>query len=490
MYLINLLSKYSSNRKSGLILLLLTAVCIPVSLPAEDPVSLRVGIYQNEPKIFLNEAGEPAGIYVELLNEIARKEGWHLDYVHGSWAECLERLKGGEIDILPDMAFSLERAREYSFNAIPVLESWSQVYALPNQHINRLFDLENKRVTLLKGSVQEKEFQELMTGFGLHYTHIALATFEEAFDWVKKDLADVVIANNFFGESHYAQFDLEKTPVILSPASLHFGLYPMLDSSILPTLDAYLSLWKTSPHSVYYQSISTWLMPSPPSIRQHNHHPFLLIIALLASVLAITLVMLLRSYRQRRDSQLTSRQQLQEEVSKFRGYIEHAPVGVFVVNEQGRFVEVNLKACESTGYDAAELLQKEITELLSEESRVEGIKHFQRVVTEGKARGIYVFKTKHLGKRYFSVNAVRITNKRFLGFVSDVSDRIILDEERQQHKEQLRLEVEEKTRELTLRIAELEQFQEATIERELRMEELRKENERLSAENERLRQEG
>ncbi len=472
------------------ILLLLCLSGLVVHLPAEDSISLRVGIYQNNPKIYADEKDEAAGIYVELLNEIARQEGWHIEYVHGSWLNCIQWLEEGKIDLLPDVAFTLERAAAYRFNTIPVLESWSQVYARPPLHIGRLFDLENKRVTLLKGSVQEIEFQNLMSGFGLPYTHIALTTFEEAFNWVQKDLADAVIANYYFGEAHYAAYGLVRTPVIIHPTSLYFALHPDLNPCILQTLDNYLEEWKASPHSLYYETLKSYLNPVPDSSQDHNHLIFFLIIAGLGAVLAIALILLVKSRRQRKASESEARDERMKEAEKFRNYIEHAPVGVFVVNEQGRFIEVNREACRSTGYAEAELLQKDMIELLTDEARMEGIRHFQRVVAEGKASGIFGLITKHSGKRFFSVEAVRISGERFLGFVTDVSETILRDEEKQHRREILKQEVEEKTKELSQRIAELEQFQEATIERELRMEELRQENERWRKEVEKLKQQG
>jgi hypothetical protein len=68
--------------------------------------------------------------------------------------------------------------------------------------------------------------------------------------------------------------------------------------------------------------------------------------------------------------------------------------------------------------------------------------------------------------------------KLFSAVVLDVTDRKNKEKELQQIRERLEKEVNEKTRELHDRIAELENFREATIERELRMEELRKEIER------------
>jgi PAS domain S-box-containing protein len=43
--------------------------------------------------------------------------------------------------------------------------------------------------------------------------------------------------------------------------------------------------------------------------------------------------------------------------------IEHAPVAVFVADEQGRFVAVNQAACVLLGYDRSELLQLTVTDI-------------------------------------------------------------------------------------------------------------------------------
>jgi|SRR5947207_620474 PAS domain S-box-containing protein len=46
--------------------------------------------------------------------------------------------------------------------------------------------------------------------------------------------------------------------------------------------------------------------------------------------------------------------------------IEHAPVAVFVADEQGQFVAVNQAACVLLGYDRGELLQLSVTDIAPE----------------------------------------------------------------------------------------------------------------------------
>ena len=62
----------------------------------------------------------------------------------GTWAEGLDRLAKGEIDLMPDVAYTAEREKIYSFHKVPVLSSWSQVYARKGSGIRSILDLDGK----------------------------------------------------------------------------------------------------------------------------------------------------------------------------------------------------------------------------------------------------------------------------------------------------------------------------------------------------------
>jgi len=95
-------------------LLLFLAIGIPYAW-AENPV-VKVGVYENAPKVFTNESGKSSGIFIDIIEYIAKSEGWKLEYVPGTWAEGLDRLERGEIDLMPDVALTAEREKKFSFH--------------------------------------------------------------------------------------------------------------------------------------------------------------------------------------------------------------------------------------------------------------------------------------------------------------------------------------------------------------------------------------
>lgn len=105
---------------------------------------VQVGIYQNSPKVFWDEEGQPQGIYIDLVDEMARNEGWDVEYIRGEWEENLRRLETGELDLLVDVTYSEERARRFDFNKIAVIESWLQAFTYRHKMIEKVRDLNGK----------------------------------------------------------------------------------------------------------------------------------------------------------------------------------------------------------------------------------------------------------------------------------------------------------------------------------------------------------
>ncbi|MBN1648938.1 MAG: PAS domain S-box protein [Spirochaetales bacterium] len=226
-------------------------------LGAENIV-VRIGVYENSPKVFTNPSGKPAGIFIDIIEYIARTEGWKLQYVSGTWGEGLDRLERGEIDLMPDVAYTAARDNIFDYHKEPVLSSWFQIYARKNSGIRSVLDLDGKRVAVLERSVQEEAFRDLIDSFGLKVVLLSLEDYEEIFTLVEKNEADAAITNRFYGVMHAEEFNLEDTSVVFHPSLLFFAAPEGRNREFLNIIDSRLVQMKKDPNSEYYRSLERW----------------------------------------------------------------------------------------------------------------------------------------------------------------------------------------------------------------------------------------
>ncbi len=335
-------------------LLFLLFICRTLAAQAVEGQTVKVGIYENAPKVFTAKTGEPAGIFIDIIEYIAKGEGWQLQYVPGSWAEGLERLARGEIDLMPDVAYTAEREKIYSFHKEPVLSSWSQVYAKKGSGIRSILDLADKRIATLQGSVQQEAFTRFSEGFGLKITLLPAADYASAFAMVAKDEADAAISNSFFGMQHIRQYGLEDTAVIFSPSTLLFAAPRNAPQQLLETIDRYLVELRRNTESVYYVSLKRWTseevkfkIPQWLQIVGLGGLGFLIMSLVGSAILKHQVNQRTRELRQ----EIAERRMAQQRLTDI---IEFLPDATFVIDQDKRVIAWN-QACEKmTG------VQKEI----------------------------------------------------------------------------------------------------------------------------------
>jgi diguanylate cyclase (GGDEF)-like protein len=219
---------------------------------------VRVGVYENEPKVFTDAQGVPSGILIDLLKAVADNEGWQLAYVSCKWEDCLKKLEAGSIDLMPDVAYSVERDLRFDFHPTPALYSWSQVYRNGNIKISSILDLKGKRIALLGGGIQEKTFSEMLAGFNVEAQLIRTSTLDEAFRLAQSGRADAAVSNQYFGEFHKHDFKVAETPIIFQPARLFYATAQERRADLLDGIEKHLAAWHNTPGSPYFEVIKRW----------------------------------------------------------------------------------------------------------------------------------------------------------------------------------------------------------------------------------------
>lgn len=362
---------------------------------------VRIGLYENQPKIFTNEQGTPSGIFAQLLGLIGKREAWQLQYVACEWQSCLKQLSEGRIDLLPDVALTEKRKQLFDFHSTPGLYSWSQVYRHSNIAINSPLDLNGKRVALLKGSIQQNEFANMVKGFGIDLTIITTNTYEQAFQLVQDGKADAVIANHFFGGYHAAHYHLIETPVIFQPSRLFFATGKGTNTDLLDTIERYLSTWQKNPDSPYYAILKQWDQRVPTSLVPKSlWHTLLFILALLLVTGLIALLLKRRLNLRTRHLFATK--------NRFQTTLDALPDLLFELDSEGRYLDYHSPRTDLLAAPPAIFLGKTVQQILPGEAADITLSALDEAGAEGFSMGREIALDLADGKHWFELSVSRL----------------------------------------------------------------------------------
>lgn len=198
-------------------------------LQAAEPIeTIRVGFYDNKPKIYKDENGQITGLFGDILLYISEKENWKLVFVEGTFSEGLSRLEAGEIDLMVDVAYSDERAMLYDFPSEALYGSWGVVYIKNNAEILSFSDLDQKRVAILGSSVYRygpESVERYIRAFDLKINFIEVDEYSKIFEMLDRGEVDAAIVSKISGLAAEKMYpNIRDTNIIFSPTELRFAL--------------------------------------------------------------------------------------------------------------------------------------------------------------------------------------------------------------------------------------------------------------------------
>jgi PAS domain S-box-containing protein len=328
--------------------------------------AIRVGFYENPPKLFTDDSGHIAGFFPDVLGAVAEEEGWTIEYVPGTWAECLRRLEEGAIDLMPDVAYSEARAEIYGFAEEPLFINWGVIYQRPEAEIESIPDLVGKRIAVMEGSIHtegEQGIKAILSQFDIECTYVELPDYVAVFEALQAGQAEAGAVNRLFALLHEDEYDIAPTTIVFNPRELRFA-YPVdstFGEQLAETIDARVRELKADPQSIYYRSLSTHLLREGRAGAYQAPRWLLWLAGWGGAVLVLAALVIAYLRRQRRRLKV----QLAASEIQFETMFEEAAVGIALVDGvSGRFVRVNPLLCEILGYQGeTELLSRAISDV-------------------------------------------------------------------------------------------------------------------------------
>jgi len=409
--------------------------------------TIKVGIYENKPLVFV-ENGVAKGVYIDILQEIARKENWELSFVRGNWIECLDKLRNGDIDILVAIAHTPEREAIYDFNKEAVFTNWGQIYCRKGFSPESVIDLEGKMIAGVSGDIYYQHFYELLKNFNISADLVTVEEYHEVLSLLDLGEVDAGVISRLYAQLNASNYRVKETGIIFSPVVLKFAFTKHKHRDLIITIDKYLKEFKEDPESVYYESLDRWL--NIDVVESTFVIPQWLVVALIVSSIFITIfagtAFLLQKRVDLKTRELRERNMELEELSKklkkseekFRQLIQSMDDVVFVLDVNKRFVEFYGEWFEKYGLDPEKLVGKKPSAVL-DKINGESIEKAAEVASEsGSATVEWIVKRdddnkdnkKDEGSEIYlgvSLSALRNGNGKVVGIVGvarDITEKV------------------------------------------------------------------
>lgn len=415
------------------------AICLVLTVvpaPLQAQVKLVVGMEQNPPICFIDENGKAQGISVEILNEVARKEGWQITYFGCVWEQCLQDLATKKLDLLVGIGFTQEREKFYDFNREAVIVNWAQVYTGKDLKALSPLDLANKRIVLVPTDLHGAAFLDTLKRFNISADIIQAHSYEDVLKTLLHGAADAGVVSRLFPVSASNGAKLYKTPIIFNPIQNKLAAPKGHHQDILQTVDRYLAAMRSDNGSNYFRIVEKQL-----GMARQEELPVwtLWLLAGSASLLALsTIGYLLCSQRiRKRTAQLEQEAinhqntslALQTREEQLRTIIATTGEGYLLLDPQLTTVlDVNIAFCQMLGYQREDVIGAPPVRFVTADNWE--IYHQQVALFGASTHYSYEMEFLHHDGHIITVhcNTTKLPDEQGLGgkifaFITDISDR-------------------------------------------------------------------
>lgn len=185
---------------------------------------VRVACYDDGDYMSVDETGARAGYNIEYLNEIQRYADWTYEFVdYPSWKQAYAALESGEVDLLPAVYYTEERADRMLFSAAPMCNIYTTLNVRLDDTRYAFEDFQQfsgMKVGVIEGSEDADAFVEYSKQNGFSIEVVPYAETEDLLEALANGTLDA-LAITYLGSN--SQF---RTIAQFAPAPIYFTVAP------------------------------------------------------------------------------------------------------------------------------------------------------------------------------------------------------------------------------------------------------------------------
>ncbi len=393
---------------------------------------VRVGIFQNKPIVFQDKNGVARGLYVDLINEIAKRENWEIKYVLDTFAGGLERLKINDIDLMACVTYTTKRDAFIDFSHEIVWTLWGVIFLPPESDIEDVRLLDGKKIAILKNGINGVNFTKLCKDLGITCNLVEMPSFDAVLKAVESKQVDAAVTNSVYGAINSQKYRVKQSSIIFSPVSASFAISEGSNRDLADIIDKHLSNYKQDSDSIYHRSLKLWLLKETEVVSFIPKW----IIAGLSFLVFLMLCLFLWTKLLKRTVKEEQKKLLETEV-KLSTVVSNSMAVIFIVDQSGVFQFSEGLGLKKLGLKPGQVVGSSVFEMYKDIPEItDSIK--QALIGEIVNKVVYVGDL--VFDSYFSPiqnEQGEITNA--IGISTDITERKEAENKLKENEEELRL---------------------------------------------------
>jgi|GEM_PF-3327502 len=221
--------------------------------------ALTISYYDNYPLCFQDENGQPQGMFIDVLNQVAEKENWTLDYEYHTLEDQIDLVAEGKLDLGLAVAYTEDRARRVLYPAETIYSNWGQVFVSTELSPVDTYDsLSNYRIALVRGGVYTTELENSFDFLGLEKRFVYVDGYSDVLAAIDLGQADAGAVARTFGLLHMEEYAVKATTLAIRPVKVKVIGAPGTENA-LAAIDRWMMGMREDSESEYFAILSRWL---------------------------------------------------------------------------------------------------------------------------------------------------------------------------------------------------------------------------------------
>ncbi len=233
---------------------------VPARLTAfAEGQRVRVGFFEFSGYHQRNEDGELSGYGYDLLQEISAHTNFSYEYIgyESSYADCLEMLKNGEVDIVTSVSKTPEREMEFLFSEKNIGYN-STIMTVKSGSTDiiagKYSTYDGKKIGMLEGNSKNDTFEEFAKENSFDFEPVYFDTNDELTGALQSGEVDAAVSGSLRAlENEWLVESISPTPFYICTNKEDTELMEQIDQAIA-LMDEYVPDWRNDLKKKYYSS--------------------------------------------------------------------------------------------------------------------------------------------------------------------------------------------------------------------------------------------